>query len=103
MGNLPFTFYSLKGRLRNTSIWYHAFRRAYYSAVKKEDDVLLSLPQVADALDVSHVTAWRIVVQEKLLPAVKVGQNWAVWKSAVDAYKADPPKRPSAGRPRKHP
>jgi predicted DNA-binding transcriptional regulator AlpA len=67
----------------------------------KEDDVLLSLPQVADALGVSHVTAWRIVVREHLLPSVKVGQNWGVWQSAVDAYKAAPPKRREAGRPRK--
>jgi predicted DNA-binding transcriptional regulator AlpA len=63
--------------------------------------VPLSLPQVADALGVSHVTAWRIVVREKLIPADKVGQTWMVWKSAVDEYKANPPDRPSAGRPRK--
>lgn len=61
--------------------------------------MLLSLPEVADALGVSHVTAWRIVVREHLLPAVKVGQNWAVWQSSVDEYKADPPKRRAAGRP----
>lgn len=65
--------------------------------------MLLTLPQVADALDVSHVTAWRIVVQEKRIPAKKVGQTWVVWQSAVDAYKANPPDRPGAGRPRKPP
>lgn len=65
--------------------------------------MLLTLPQVADALDVSHVTAWRIVVEEKRIPATKLGQTWAVWQSAVDAYKANPPDRPKAGRPRKHP
>lgn len=92
----------MKDRFRNTSIWYPSFRRAYHWRVK-EDDVLLSLPQVATALDVSHVTAWRIVVKEKLLPAMKVGQSWAVWQSEVDKYKANPPDRPSAGRPRKTP
>lgn len=63
--------------------------------------MLLTLPQVADALGVSHVTAWRIVVKEERIPARKVGQTWAVWQSEVDKYKANPPDRPSAGRPRK--
>lgn len=67
----------------------------------REDDVLLTLPQVADALGVSHVTAWRIVVKEELIPAEKAGQMWLVWRSAVDKYKANPPDRPSAGRPKK--
>lgn len=65
--------------------------------------MLLTLPQVAESLGVSHVTAWRLVVQEKLLPATQIGQTWAVWKSAVDAYKANPPKRPKPGRPRRRP
>lgn len=63
--------------------------------------MLLSLPQVADALGVSHVTAWRIVVREHLLPVQKVGQNWAVWQSDVEAFKPHMAERPKAGRPRK--
>lgn len=63
--------------------------------------MLLTLPQVADALGVSHVTAWRIVVREERIPAEKHGQMWLVWKSAVDAYKPQLSERPTAGRPRK--
>lgn len=61
----------------------------------------MTLPEAAGYLGVSHVTAWRIVVREKLIPATKIGQTWAVWRSALDAYKANPPERPKAGRPRK--
>lgn len=61
----------------------------------------LTLPEVAADLGVSHVTAWRIVVKEQRIPATKIGQTWAVWKSALDAYKANPPDRPDPGRPRK--
>lgn len=89
----------MKSRFRNTHIWYPSCRRAYHLLV--EDDVLLTLPQVAEALGVSHVTAWRLVTQEHLLPGQQIGQTWAVWQSAVDAYKADPPKRRSVGRPRR--
>lgn len=63
----------------------------------------MTLPEVAGALGVSHVTAWRIVVREKLIPATKVGQTWAVWRSDLDEYKTHRPNRPSAGRPRKQP
>lgn len=63
--------------------------------------MLLTLPQVAEALGVSHVTAWRLVTQEHVLAGQQIGQTWAVWKSAVDAYKADPPTRRGRGRPRK--
>lgn len=83
----------------NTPIWYAACIRAYHVLV--EDDTLLTLPEVAKALGVSHVTAWRIVTQEKLLPAQQVGQTWVVWQSAVDAYNANKPDRRKRGRPRK--
>lgn len=65
--------------------------------------MLLTLPQVAELLGVSHVTAWRLVTQEKVIPADQIGQTWAVWKSAVEAYQANPPERPKPGRPRKRP
>lgn len=69
----------------------------------KEDDVLLTLPQVATALGVSHVTAWRIVVKEERMPKQRIGNSWAVWQSEVDKYLAAPPNRPDPGRPRKPP
>lgn len=84
------------------AIWYDLFRSPYHDGVR-EDDVLMTLPEVAADLKVSHVTAWRIVVREKRIPAQKVGQTWAVWRSAVDEYKARRPDRPTPGRPRKPP
>lgn len=62
-----------------------------------EDEMLIS--EVAQELNVSHVTVWRHV-QSKALPARRVGPIYLVKRKDLDVFKAN---RKPIGRPRKQP
>ncbi|MCA1625890.1 MAG: helix-turn-helix domain-containing protein [Acidobacteria bacterium] len=57
---------------------------------------LLSTKEVAEMLGISTVRVFQLI-QEGVLPAVKIGRDWFVKQEDVEAAK----KRPGRGRPKK--
>lgn len=58
-------------------------------------DQLLTVAEVAEYLRVSETTVYRLL-QQGLLPGVKVGSNWRVGQHALDTFLAGEARRASA-------
>lgn len=61
---------------------------AIVGAMKREDDVQISVQEAAALLDVDRATVWRyITLENDPLPATKIGHGYALWRSDVEAFK----------------
>lgn len=73
---------------------------------KREDDVLISVADAASLLGVNRATVWRyITLAEDPLPAERVGREFVLWRSDVEAFmpKANRRRGPKPRKPRKQP
>lgn len=62
-------------------------------AMRREDDVLISVSEAAGILNVDPATVWRYIKAEDLTPA-RPSKPYVLWQSDVEAFKPRAHKRP---------
>jgi hypothetical protein len=74
--------------------------------MRRDEDVLLSVAEAADLLNVDPATVWRYIhLDSDPLPAQKVGRAYTLWQSDVLDFrpranrKRGPKRRPSPDQP----